>query len=102
MLIRLIQFVTAGLFGGLLFGAVLAGLHSAAPGGVGAIGGLILGGISGGVLGLTATLLVGLVLALIQKLRGGLDWSPRRWRWTGFAIGAIGVILLHVVDIYII
>ncbi|MEQ9365173.1 MAG: hypothetical protein RIF32_13075 [Leptospirales bacterium] len=101
MFFRLLQSALAGLAGGAVFGAILAGIHSAAPGGAGALMGLILGGLSGAVLGLIVTALLSLALAGFLRFRHGGDWSAKRWRWTGFAVGAIVISLLHIVDIYI-
>lgn len=101
MFFRFLQSVLAGLAGGAIFGSLLAATHSAGPGGSGALMGLLLGGLTGAVLGLVATLLLMLVIAAVRRFSGGAEWSAGRWRWTGCAIGAAVVVIVHIVDIYV-
>ena len=101
MFFRFLQSVLAGLAGGASFGSLLAAIHSAGPGGGGPIMGLVLGGLTGAVLGLVATLLSMLVITAVRRFSGGAEWTARRWRWTGFAVGAAVVSIVHIVDIYV-
>lgn len=101
MIIRIIQSTLTGLIGGLVFGAGLAALHAAGPGGIGAMHGFLLGAITGAVTGFAATLILTLAVMGIRKFRGQSDWSAGYWRKTGFLIGAAAVTLIHVIDTYI-
>lgn len=96
----MLQCAIAGLGGGMLSGAILAGLHAAGSGGPGAAVGLIAGGVSGGALGLLLGLLAAIVRAVMVRVRnsGQANAGARAWVITGLVVGALGIAILHILN----